>query len=117
MRQAAGGMTRRRYDGRVFTTFWQKRDKMNYKMNFTMKQLQTIENALQIAYDQYIEDFAAMSAANQPRIAAQFEKQAQACGTLKDFFTTLLEERMLSEYEYNYGPAERAALENANLRK
>ena len=52
-------------------------------MNFTTAQLHTIEAALRVAYDQYIADFATMSASDQPRIAAQFEKQAQECRTLK----------------------------------
>lgn len=52
-------------------------------MNFTTKQLQTIEAALRVAYDQYIEDFANMAAADQPRLAAQFERQAQEVRSLK----------------------------------
>ena len=52
-------------------------------MNFTTEQLQTIEAVLRVAYDQYIADFATMQAQDQPRIAAQFEKQAQDCRSLK----------------------------------
>lgn len=52
-------------------------------MNLSSAQLHTITAALRIAYDQYIEDFAAMAATDRPRLAAQFEKQAQDCRTLK----------------------------------